>query len=156
MRQSDSLPPLFPSTHCFTRISPSLVPYIPERIMKNSPSLSPSVCFFRIFNHSQMLGCSHTSSLESVRNLKVDCLTNVALKSSAINRYNELVKFLLNRHYAFLIIWTFFVLNSLLLPVETCFRVYRSVRAVFELGEVDTRSAKTAHARFNINVCCSY
>ncbi len=45
-----------------------------------------------------MIGCSHTSSLESVRNLKVDCSTNVAFKSSAINRYNELVKFLLNRH----------------------------------------------------------
>ncbi len=161
MRQSDSLPPLFPSTHCFTRISPSLVPYIPERIMKNSPSLSPSVCFFRIFNHSQMIGCSNTSSLESVRNLKVDCSTNVALKSSAINRYNELVKFLLNRHgmLVFLRIpnnLDLFFLNSLLLPVETRFRFYRPVRAVFELGEVDTRSAKTAHARFNINVCCSY
>lgn len=48
MRQSDSLPPLFPSTHFFTHISPSGVPYIPERIMKNSPSPSPSVCLFSL------------------------------------------------------------------------------------------------------------
>jgi len=34
--------------------------------------LHPSV-IFRFFNHSQMIGCSHISSLESVCNLKFDC-----------------------------------------------------------------------------------